>query len=202
MSVVASECVNDVRNDRQRVLRVGRHELLSDHSGSRIKTELHLRDLLIDFFHELNDKVDELVFEHGFRVEVGNQEGNVIALKCDVEWLFHPCGMDNQLTGMALRRKTTKFSARCIKKRENLWHSILSISSACLILRLMRTELMDPSISTRSFSFLAMLIGVNKSSFDALWKKETQVSGVLSTVKKERALPCFYFWFVVSLNDL
>ena len=36
--------------------------------------ELHFRDLLVDFLHELNDKVDELVLQHFLGVEVGNQE--------------------------------------------------------------------------------------------------------------------------------
>jgi hypothetical protein len=41
---------------------------------------LHLRDLLIDVLHELDDEVDELVLEHGFGVEIGDQEGYIIAL--------------------------------------------------------------------------------------------------------------------------
>lgn len=36
--------------------------------------ELHLRDFLIHFLHELNDEVDQLMLQHGLRVEVGNQK--------------------------------------------------------------------------------------------------------------------------------
>ena len=41
-------------------------------------------------------------------------------------------------TGRALRRSTTKLSARCIRKRENLSAMIPSISSICLIFMLIR----------------------------------------------------------------
>ena len=40
---------------------------------------------------------------------------------------------------MGLRRSTTKLSARCMRKRENLSAMIESISSICLIFMLMRT---------------------------------------------------------------
>lgn len=42
--------------------------------------ELHLRNFLVDIFHELDDKVDEFVLEHLIGVEVCYQEGNVITL--------------------------------------------------------------------------------------------------------------------------
>lgn len=45
-------------------------EGLSDEAGSGIEEKLHLGDLLIDFFHKVNDEVDKFVFQHGFRVEV------------------------------------------------------------------------------------------------------------------------------------
>ena len=41
-------------------------------------------------------------------------------------------------TGRALRRSTTKLSARCMRKRENLSAMIPSISSICLIFMLIR----------------------------------------------------------------
>eukprot|EP00732_Lithocolla_globosa_P005744 Lithocolla_globosa_v1_NODE_6172_length_1125_cov_102.966355.p2 type:complete len:102 gc:universal NODE_6172_length_1125_cov_102.966355:738-1043(+) len=76
---------------------------------------------------------------------------------------------------MAFLLKTTKLSARIIKKRVNLWHRIFSISSACLILMLTRRELMEPSILTCSFSFLLMTMGVNKTSLLA----RASISGLL-----------------------
>ena len=48
--------------------------------GSETYEELHLGDFLVDLLHELNDEVDELVLEHLFGVEVGDEEGDVVAL--------------------------------------------------------------------------------------------------------------------------
>lgn len=66
------------------------------------------------------------------------------------------------LMGFLLKMK--KLSALCSKKRVNLCTRMFSISSACLILMLMRTELMDGSMSTRSFSLRATVSGVNRTS--------------------------------------
>lgn len=52
---------------------------------------------------------------------------------------------------------------------------MFSISSACLILILMRTELMLGSIRTRSFSFLAIVRGVRSTSGE-VW---ASISGTL-----------------------
>jgi len=70
------------------------------------------------------------------------------------------------LTGFL--RSTTKFSARCIMKRVNLWQRIFSISSACLILMLKRMELMELSMRTFSFSLRLMIRGVRRTSLLAL----------------------------------
>lgn len=69
-------------------------------------------------------------------------------------------------TGFLLRMM--KFSARIIMNRVNLWHRIRSISSACFILMLIRIELIDGSISTRSFSFREMTSGLRSASGVAL----------------------------------
>ena len=71
-------------------------------------------------------------------------------------------------TATGLRRRTMKFSARIIMNRINLWHISRSISSACLILMLIRTELTDGSMSTRSFSFREIVRGFRSTSFEAL----------------------------------
>lgn len=42
--------------------------------------QLHFGDFLVDFLHELDDKVDQLVLEHLLSVEVCDEEGDVIAL--------------------------------------------------------------------------------------------------------------------------
>lgn len=61
-------------------------------------------------------------------------------------------------------RRMKKLSALCSKNRVNLWTRIFSISSACLILMLMRTELTEGSIRTRSFSLRATVRGVSRTS--------------------------------------
>lgn len=53
--------------------------------------EFHLRYLLIDFLHELNDKIDKLVLQHLFSMKIGYQKRNVIALKTfEINCLFIP----------------------------------------------------------------------------------------------------------------
>jgi hypothetical protein len=42
--------------------------------------ELHFRDFLVDFFHELDDEVDKLMLQHLFRVEVRDQERDIVPL--------------------------------------------------------------------------------------------------------------------------
>jgi hypothetical protein len=42
--------------------------------------ELHLRNLLINLFHELDDEVNKLVLEHLLGVEVCDEEGDVVSL--------------------------------------------------------------------------------------------------------------------------
>jgi hypothetical protein len=58
----------------------------------------------------------------------------------------------------------TKFSARIIMNRVNLWQRIFSISSACLIEMLTRTELIDGSMSTFSLSLRATTSGWRSTS--------------------------------------
>jgi hypothetical protein len=42
--------------------------------------KLHLRDLLVNLLHELNDEVHKLVLQHLLGVEVSDQEGDVVTL--------------------------------------------------------------------------------------------------------------------------
>lgn len=57
-------------------------EFLCDNSGPSVDRQLHLADLFVDLLHEMDDKVHQLVFIHLFCVEVGDEEADVIALKC------------------------------------------------------------------------------------------------------------------------
>jgi hypothetical protein len=77
------------------------------------------------------------------------------------------------LIGFLLKIK--KDSALCVKNLVNLCTNICSISSACLILILMRTELMLGSIRTRSFSLRATVSGLSTTSGD-VW---ASISGTL-----------------------
>lgn len=76
---------------------------------------------------------------------------------------------------MGFLRRMKNDSARCVRKRVNLWTRMFSISSACLILILMRTELMLGSMRTRSFSLRATVRGVRRTSGD-VW---ASISGTL-----------------------
>lgn len=55
-------------------------EFLGYDTGPGVNGQLHLADLLVDLLHEVDDKVHQLVFVHLLRVEVSDQEANVIAL--------------------------------------------------------------------------------------------------------------------------
>lgn len=72
-------------------------------------------------------------------------------------------------TSTGFRLKTTKFSALIIMNLINLWQRIFSISSACLIEILMRTELIEASINTFSFSFLEITTGLSNNSLLVLF---------------------------------
>lgn len=53
--------------------------------------EFHLRYLLIDFLHELDDKIDKLMLQHLFSMKIGDQERNVKALTTsEINCLFIP----------------------------------------------------------------------------------------------------------------
>ena len=61
-----------------------RQEALSNETGSCVQEELHIRDLLVHIFHELNNEVHQLVLQHLLGVEVGDEERDVIALHISV----------------------------------------------------------------------------------------------------------------------
>lgn len=71
-------------------------------------------------------------------------------------------GQQGTLMGFLLRMK--KASALWVRKRVNLWTRMFSISSACLILMLIRTLLMLGSMRTRSFSLRATTRGFRRTS--------------------------------------
>ena len=93
-----------------------------------------------------------------------------------------------------------KLSALCIMNRVNLWHRTRSISSACLILMLNRIELIEGSMSTRSFSLREMMRGLRSTSFDCLRSRST--SRGARAWNDARLSPNFDLGLVVSLYDL
>lgn len=113
-------------------------------------------------------------------------------------------------TAIGFLRNIMKLSARPVMKRVNLWHKIFSISSACLMAMLTRTELMEGSIMTRSLSFLEIVRGVRSTSFVVL--KDVKSRGGIRTLNEIEHggfhssdfanLRCFYFWFIVSFYHL
>lgn len=67
-------------------------------------------------------------------------------------------------TFMAFLRKMKNASALCVRNLVNLCTRIFSISSACLILMLIRTLFTLGSIRTFSFSFLETVRGLRRTS--------------------------------------
>ena len=103
-------------------------------------------------------------------------------------------------TWIGFRRKIIKLSALCIIKRVNLWHSMRSISSACLILMLSLIELIEGSIKTRSFSLRDIVRGFSRTSLDPLERDSMgQPEKKLCWIGR---LPCLYFGFIVSFYNL
>ena len=55
-------------------------ELLGTNSSPRIDTQLHFGDLLVNVFHEMNDKVNKFMPEHFFGMEISDEETDIITL--------------------------------------------------------------------------------------------------------------------------
>lgn len=55
-------------------------EFLGANASPRIHSQLHFANLLVDLLHEVDHEIDQLVFVHLLRVEVGDQEADVVAL--------------------------------------------------------------------------------------------------------------------------
>lgn len=59
-------------------------ELLSNNTSPGVDRQLHFTDLLVNFLHEMDDKVHQFMFVHLLCVEVGDEKTDVIALRNDV----------------------------------------------------------------------------------------------------------------------
>lgn len=42
--------------------------------------KLHFRNLLVNLFHEMYDEINQLVFQHGFGMKIGDQKRNIVTL--------------------------------------------------------------------------------------------------------------------------
>lgn len=102
-----------------------------------------------------------------------------------IVWLFL-----DELTSTGFLLRITKLSALCIKNLVNLWLKSLSISSACLILMLNRIELTEGSIRTLSFSFLEMIRGWSKTSFEDLASTSGSDRSQIDTIQDEKIWSC------------
>ena len=115
---------------------------------------------------QLDDKIDNLVLEHGFGVYISDEKWYIVPLYNSI-WGDEFRQLIS-LTCTGFRRSTIKLSALCIMNRVNLWQRIRSISSACFILILNRMELIEGSMRTRSFSFREMVSGLSSTSLEPL----------------------------------
>ena len=112
------------------------------------------------------------MLQHLLRMEIRNQERNIITLSQSASHLLSTKPI---FTLIGFLRKIKKASALCVRNLVNLWTRMFSISSACLILMLIRTLFMLGSIRTRSFSFRATVKGFSKTSGDVC----ASISGTL-----------------------
>lgn len=157
------------------------------------------------------------MFKHSLGVEVCDQEGDVETLGASQLAIVDQRGRgvksQTTLTAIGFLLRIMKLSARPVMNLVNLWQRIFSISSACLMAMLTRTELMDGSIRTRSLSFREMVRGVRRTSFVELhprgWRG-SMVGGEEINGKYRRGEQgkntsnsrSFHFRFIMSFNNL
>lgn len=60
-------------------------EFFCNNAGTGVNGQFHLTDLLVNFLHEVDDKVHQLMLVHLLRMEVGDEEANVVTLETCVE---------------------------------------------------------------------------------------------------------------------
>ncbi len=109
----------------------------------------------------------------------------------------------DELTLTGFRLSITKLSARIIMNRMNLCERMRSISSAFFTAMLMRIELTELSMSTRSFSLRLITTGLSRSSLlFLLYKKKAWLKGLIlrRTMNFDELLD-FDLGLVVSLDN-
>jgi hypothetical protein len=132
-------------------------------------------------------------------VGIGNQKRNIISLGHIIISNLDQSSDQREPTCTGFLRSTIKLSARCIINRVNLWQRIRSISSACLIFMLIRIELTEGSMRTRSFSLREIVNGLRRTSLDPLiFRRISTPIGLFDRLQ----LRCFDLWFVMTFHDL
>jgi len=139
------------------------------------------------------------MLQHGLGVSIGDQKRDVVSLEHNVVSKWDRIPNPRILTCTGFLRSTMKLSARCIINRVNLWQRIRSISSACLIFMLIRIELTEGSIRTRSFSLREIVNGLRRTSFDPLMFGH--ISRAIGLYEKDK-LRCFDLRLVVTFHNL
>ena len=130
---------------------------------------------------------------------IGDQKRDIISLRHTIISNLDHSSDQREPTCTGFLRSTMKLSARCIINRVNLWQRIRSISSACLIFMLIRMELTEGSMRTRSFSLREIVNGLRRTSLDPLiFRRISTPIGLFDRVQ----LRCFDLWFVMTFHDL
>jgi hypothetical protein len=124
----------------------------------------------------LDNKVNEPMLQHRLGVGIGDEKRDVVSLEHDLVSNLDDDSHQKILTCTGFLRSTMKLSALCIINLVNLWHRIRSISSACLIFMLIRIELTDGSMRTRSFSLREIVNGLRRTSFDPLVFRQISIA--------------------------
>lgn len=95
------------------------HELGGHYSSSSIDGYFHTIDLLVDILHELDDKVDELVFDHPLQMHMSDQKRHIVPNQSKPSFYHH--------TKLSITHPSEAFlliiincSALCIRNRVNL----------------------------------------------------------------------------------
>ena len=66
-------------------------KLFSTYSGSWINTQFHFWNFFVNFFHEVNHKINKFMAIHLFGMEIGNQEANVVSLEYNSHNITYFC---------------------------------------------------------------------------------------------------------------
>lgn len=58
----------------------GSKQFSCDGTSASVHRQLHFLDFFVNIFQECDDEINELVLEHGFSVEIGDKERDIVAV--------------------------------------------------------------------------------------------------------------------------